>query len=342
MKRRQFGIVGIGVLVSVLFLWIAFRELRPEAVIDTLRGVQVGWLLVGAVVYFGAVAVISLRWQFLLRSVQFVPLRSLIPLVCIGYMGNNVYPFRSGEALRIWLLQRNHRVPIVQGTTTVIVERAFDGLVMLTFIVVPLALLNVASAEIRAVAAFAAPIFLVALAVFFGLAARPEVFRQFVGFFLQFLPGRVGQVVRGLSEEVILGLESLRSPVYLAGAVVSSYVCWAIEAGVYWIVTWAFQLDLPYLGILIVVGTVNLAGLIPASPGQVGVYEFFVSLVMVALGVAQEVALGYALVVHLVIWLPVTLVGAGFLVAQGLSFGAITHAQDLKGTSAVESPSAQS
>lgn len=330
MNSRQFVFVLAGFLVSAVFMIFAFRELKPQTVLETIQQANLLWLVLGAGVYFGAVTLITLRWQFLLRGVQVVPLRHLIPLVCIGYMGNNVYPFRSGEALRIWLLQRNHGVPIFRATTTVIVERAFDGLVMLTFIVVPLALLNVVSPEIRAVASFAAPIFLMALSVFFALAAKPNLFRRIVAQVTRLLPGRAGQVVRSLSEEVIQGLEALRSPKYLAGAIVSSYASWSIEAGVYWIVTWAFDLNISYWGILIVVGTVNLAGLIPASPGQIGVYEFFVALSMTALGVPQDQALGYALVVHVVIWLPVTVVGFVFLAAQGLGLGAITRAQALK------------
>ncbi|NJL58103.1 flippase-like domain-containing protein [bacterium] len=330
MNIRQFVFVLAGFLVSAVFMGFAFYELQPQIVWETIQQANLLWLLLGAGGYFGAVTLITLRWQFLLRAVQVVPLRHLIPLVCIGYMGNNVYPFRSGEALRIWLLQRNHGVPIFRATTTVIVERAFDGLVMLTFIVVPLALLNVVSPEIRAVASFAAPIFLIALSVFFALAAKPNLFRRIVAQVTRLLPDRAGQVVRSLSEEVIQGLEALRSPKYLAGAVLSSYASWSIEAGVYWIVTWAFDLNISYWEILIVVGTVNLAGLIPTSPGQIGVYEFFVSLSMAALGVPQNQALGYALVVHVVIWLPVTVVGFVFLAAQGLGFGAITRAQSLK------------
>lgn len=72
---------------------------------------------------------------------------------------------------------------------------------------------------------------------------------------------------------------------------------------------------------LLTVGVVNLAGLIPASPGQIGVFEFFVSLVLIAVAVPDTVAHAYALVVHVVIWLPVTLVGFFFLVRQGFGLG---------------------
>lgn len=330
MNRKQQVAVFTGIIISLAFLWFAFRDLRPKQVIDEIEQASIPLLFVGAAWYFAAVSIITLRWQYLLRQVKVVPLRSLIPLVCIGYMGNNVYPFRSGEALRIFLLRRDHGVPVVKAATTVIVERVFDGLVMLTFIVIPLSLTDIASDDVQRVVTFAAPLFLSALAVFFALAAKPSILRLLTKHGSRFLPGKLAGLVQRISEEIIDGLEGLRSPSDLAGAVIASYVTWAIEASVYWIVMLAFNIDSGYLVALMVVGTVNLAGLLPASPGMIGVFEFFARAVLVAAGIAEELAAGYAVTVHLVIWLPVTVVGFTFLVRQGLGWSAITSAHQLE------------
>ncbi len=330
MKLNKWLAVGIGLLISLIFLWFAFRNLNPGAVWAQIQHVNVAWLLVGAVWYFVGVTLISLRWQFLLRSVKPVSLRALVPLVAIGYMGNNVYPFRSGEILRIILLQRNYQVPVTRAATTVIVERIFDGLVMLTFIVVSLLFVDIQAVEIKRVATVAAPIFLTAVVVFFALAARPDLLRRILHSMANILPGRIHSIMTRLADEVIGGLQALRSPADLAGAVVSSFASWMVEASVYWIVSFAFGLGVSYPVMLLTVGVVNLAGLIPASPGQIGVFEFFVSLVLIAVAVPDTVAHAYALVVHVVIWLPVTLVGFFFLVRQGLGWGDITHARELE------------
>jgi hypothetical protein len=328
MSGRQRALIALGLGISAVFLWFAFRDLKPGTVLDAIANANAAWLLAGAVWYFAAVAIITLRWQFLLRAVQFVPIRALYPLVCIGYMGNNVYPFRSGEALRVYLLRRNHGVRMMRGLTTVLVERVFDGLVMLTFIVVPLLFLDITSDDVRRVATFAAPVFLTALAAFFVLAARPDLLRWLVRRFSMLLPGKLSELIGRLSEEVIVGLEGLRTPLHLAGTIATSYLTWALEASVYWMVAAAFDLDAGYGVMLLVVGTVNLAGLIPASPGQIGVFEFFASAVLVAAGIDEALALSYALTVHLVIWLPVTLAGFAFLTRQGMSWRDIAQARE--------------
>jgi uncharacterized protein (TIRG00374 family) len=270
------------------------------------------------VTYFLAVTIIAWRWQFLLQTVKAVPLFALTQIVAIGYMGNNVYPLRAGEALRIFLLKRTHNVPVTSAATTVVGERVFDGFVMLSFLLMGLLLVDVQSEQIELVARVAAPIFGIAVVVFFTLAGFPNLLNGLVKRIAVLLPDALADLLLKLQNEMLAGLSGLRSPLHLIGAILTSYATWAVEAFVYWIVMWAFALDLPYGVALLVVGTVNLAGLIPASPGQIGVYEFFASTVMMAVGVAPDTALAYAIVVHLVIWLPVTLVGFVFLIRQGL------------------------
>jgi uncharacterized protein (TIRG00374 family) len=330
MTRNQRLIVLAGVAISVIFLWLAFRGLKPETVWSYIQQASIAPLLLGAVWYFTAVSLISLRWQFLLRSVRFVPFKRLFPLVCIGYMGNNVYPLRSGEILRVLLLQRQNGVPIARATVVSIAERVFDGLVMLTFVFVALALLNVASPSLRSIADATAPLFLIALVVFFVLAARPNVLRRIVEVVSRVFPGRLRALALHLGDEVLAGLEGFRTPADLIGTIVCSYLSWMLEASVYWIVSFAFNLQIDYATALLVVGVVNLAGLLPASPGQLGVFEFFVVTVLGIVGIAEGQATAYALVVHLVIWLPVTLVGFIFMARFGLGWDSVTRARELE------------
>lgn len=329
MSGRQRLLVITGLLISAVFLFLAFRDLRPLEVLSYVQNANLLLLLVGVVGYFAAVATITLRWQFLLRASGNVPYRSLFQLVCIGYMGNNVYPLRGGELLRIVLLGREHHIPVARATTVVLAERVFDGIVMLTFVVVALLTLNVASPELRSVVMFTAPIFVGALVAFFALALNPNVARTILKWFCDKMPHTLGARIQHLGEDVLAGLGSLRTPVDLAGTLVTSYASWMIEAVMYWIVAEAFGLGIDYISALLIVGVVNLAGLIPASPGQFGVYESFVRLVLTSLGVAVAPATAFAFVMHLVIWLPVTLVGFIFLARKGLGLGAVTQAGQL-------------
>jgi uncharacterized protein (TIRG00374 family) len=330
MKVNKWVAAGLGVVISGVFLVLAFRNLKPEEILSVIQRANFAWLAAAAGLFFVSAVLIAWRWQFLLRSIKPVSLNYLTQLVMIGYMGNNVYPFRTGEILRIVLLQRFEGIAAAKSTMTVIIERVLDGLVMLTFILVSVSVLHISSPEIQTMVRIATPLFLAAIAVFFVLAARPNALRRVIRLFSHILPGRLHTIVEHLGEEIVEGLEGLRSPKEFVGAVFASFASWGVQAFVYWMVSFAFNLNVDLATMFLVVGVVNLAGLVPASPGQIGVFEFFTGLVLTAVGVNDTQAHAYALVVHVVIWLPVTLLGFYFLVKQGLGWSTITHAQELE------------
>ena len=323
--------------ISAVFLALAFRGLQLEQFWGSLADVSLPWLLAGMAVYGAAVVVIALRWQFLLRALKFVPLAALTQLVLIGYMGNNVYPLRAGEALRILLLRRNHGLPILRSTTIVAIERLFDGCVMLSFVLFSLLLIDIEAEELKTIVSVSAPLFALALLIALSLATRPNLLRRVVSLALDLLPRRIGEIVASSSEELLAGFEGLRRPSHLLGAVICSYVTWGIEAGAYYVVMRAFDLGLSYTVALLLVGAVNLAGLIPASPGQIGVYEFVVINILAALGIAIPLATACAVVAHITIWLPTTVTGFFLLLKQGLGWADVSRANTLKSVESAQS-----
>jgi glycosyltransferase 2 family protein len=337
-KKVNVLVSAVGVVVSAVFLYLAFRDLQPEAFLASLGSVLPGWIVGAALLYSAKVVMIAMRWGYLLRGLVRVPLASLSGIVSIGYMGNNVYPLRAGEALRVFLLWRDYRVPPAASATTVLLERVFDGIVMISFILIGLVATDTPSPEVQAILRLAAPVFAVATLVFLAMAARPDLLRRLAKWGLGWLPVRVADVLTRLVDDVIDGLAGLRNPLDLVRAIITSYGNWAVEALVYWMVMWAFQLDLPYAIALLMVGAVNLVGLIPASPGQVGVYEFVVSSVLIAAGVDRDTSLAFAITVHLVIWLPVTVVGFALLVRRGMGWADISRARALEAQAAVGTP----
>lgn len=370
MSRRQRMIALMGLTISALFLWLAFNKLNPGEVLEYLRTANPALIVFAAFWYFGMVFIISTRWRFLLRPawsgksaiepdpivepapvipstnepptslppVKVPTVPQLAALVCVGYMGNNVFPLRAGEFLRIALTQHDFNIPFARVTTTVLVERILDGIVMLTLILLALVFGGFPLAEsIRPVAVFAAPLFIIALSIFFYFALNPDKLHAFSVRILARMPDRIETRVLNLIDDAIDGLEALRTPRDLLGAIVFSYGSWMYEATTYFIVARAFNLPVDYWAMMLLVGVINLAGLIPASPGQFGVYEFFAITILTAIGVVESAAITYAFSLHLVIWLPVTLIGFYVLWRRSLGFNIFKSAQQLERTTAQKS-----
>jgi uncharacterized protein (TIRG00374 family) len=109
MKKWQFW---LGVLISVLFIWLALRGLRLDQFWGAVRSADYWWLVPGITVYFVAVWARAWRWHYLLRPIKDVPTATVFPITTIGYMGNNIYPARAGEVLRAVILKRREGVSV--------------------------------------------------------------------------------------------------------------------------------------------------------------------------------------------------------------------------------------
>jgi hypothetical protein len=67
-------------------------------------------------------------------------------------------------------------------------------------------------------------------------------------------------------------------------------------------------------------GVVNLATTIPAAPGYLGTFDAPGIAVLVASGIDSAVATGYTFVLHVALWVPITLLGAYYLAREGIKW----------------------
>jgi uncharacterized protein (TIRG00374 family) len=322
MKKWQFW---VGVLISILFLWLALRGLRLDRFWESIQQANYFWLLPGIAVYFVAVWVRAWRWHYLLGPIKRIPTRAMFPIVAIGYMGNNIYPARAGEVLRAVVLKRREQVPISASLATIIVERIFDGVVMLAFVFVNLPELAKLTGDsgfvgnIQQVAFWGTVAFIGALVVFLLAAMFPQVTAK-IGQWLidRVLPERLRENVSGIMHKFLDGLASLRSPLNVLMVFFTSVIIWLLETGKYWFVMHAFNFSVSFFALMLMNGIVNLATTIPSAPGYIGTFDAPGIAVLVAYGVNQATAAGYTLVLHVALWLPITLLGAYYLTREGI------------------------
>ena len=114
------------------------------------------------------------------------------------------------------------------------------------------------------------------------------------------------------------GLAALRSPFGIFMVFLTSVVIWLLETGKYWFVMHAFDFSVSFFALMLMNGIVNLATTIPSAPGYIGTFDAPGIAVLVAYGVEQATAAGYTLVLHVALWLPITLLGAYFLAREGI------------------------
>lgn len=324
MKRWQFW---LGVAISVVFLYFALRGLHIGDVWQQMLGANYWWLIPGVLVYFLAVWARAWRWHYLLKPIKSIPTRTMFPVVCIGYLGNNIYPARAGEVLRAVILRQREQVPVSASLATIIVERIFDGVVMLGFIFLNLGELGrltdgagvIGDISIQQVAIFGTLAFGSALVVFLLVAIFPQPASWLATRLINLVvPQRFRESLLGVVDKFLAGLESLRSPWNVLMVLVTSTVIWLLETGKYWFVMHAFPFEVSFFALMLMNGVVNLATTIPSAPGYIGTFDAPGIAVLTAYGVDRAVAASYTLILHVALWVPITALGAYYLAREGI------------------------
>jgi uncharacterized protein (TIRG00374 family) len=320
----------LGIAISAVFLYFAIQGLHLDEFWGVLQGANYWWILPGIAVYFIGVYVRAWRWHYMLRPLKNISTNTIFPMVAIGYMGNNIYPARAGEVLRSAVLRQREGVPISASLATVIIERIFDGVVMLGFVFLNLPELArltntsgvVEGINIAQLALVGALVFVGVLIVFVAAAMFPRVTERVLDFFLvRFVPTRFRGRVRDVSMRFLTGLESLRSPFHTLMILFTTVIIWLLETGKYFFVMFAFDIQLSFFALMLMNGVVNLTTTIPSAPGYIGTFDWFGIAVMVAYGVERPLAASYTLVLHVALWLPITLLGAIYYLRQPLRWG---------------------
>ncbi|OQX62023.1 MAG: TIGR00374 family protein [Anaerolineaceae bacterium 4572_5.1] len=325
MKKWQFW---LGVLISAVFLYWAFSKLEWGDFWHAVQTANYWWLIPGVAVYFVAVWIRAWRWHYLLGPVKNVSAKTMFPITTIGYMGNNIYPARAGEVLRAIILKRREDVSVSASLATIIVERIFDGVVMLAFVFLNLSELGKLAASdsgfvgnIQALTLWGTGAFVGALAVFLLAAMFPKVTSKAGRWIiLKLLPRRLHEKTIGIMDKFLDGLASLRSPFNVLMVFLTSVVIWLLETVKYWFVMHAFSFSVSFFALMLLNGIANLATTIPSAPGYVGTWEAVTKAVLVAYHVPEAEALGYAVVLHIALWLPITVLGAYYLAREGIKW----------------------
>jgi len=334
MRPRQIILVVIGVLTSVGLLWLAACFLEWDKVVAALQQTDVfPWVPLAMISYLVGHVIRGVRCRLLVSREATLALPTATNVVVVGYAVNNILPLRLGEFARAGMLAERSGLPFVQSLTVTFLERILDGLVILflllvTVIAIPSETL-VRSAvvfeetEVRLedIIRFASAVFFLAALGVFAAAACPGYLLSLASRVTSRLMPRLHDPLVRFCSLVINGVSYLRRPTDVLIIVALSVIVWLFEAGMFVFVLPAFGLSMdPWVAILCMTVT-NLCILVPSSPGFVGTFHISCMIALVMVGVSREVGFGYAVIVHLVFFVPITAWGVGALASYGMTLG---------------------
>jgi len=159
-------------------------------------------------------------------------------------------------------------------------------------------------------------------------AAGISLAKKICNIFSSRLATKVGELL----DNFLSGLIIVNHKRNIFWAFIFSLIVWSVEASTYYVVSLSFNIDLPAYVFLLTVVIVNIGILIPSAPGYVGAFEFFCISSLAIFTIGKSIALSYAIVLHAVLFIPITVIGIFYFWKENLHFSDIANVTKLSPT----------
>jgi uncharacterized protein (TIRG00374 family) len=301
-----------GIVISAVALYIVLHDVEWREVLDRIQKAD-DWLLALAVLMqLGTLAVRALRWRLLLRQPG-LPLRHLFGCLNVAYFLNNLLPLQVGDLGRGYLLSELDRLSLTRTLSTILVERVMDVLTLLG-ILLALALFVDIPAEVRGASLILAAAFGSAAIAIVITSTRRTLALSIVDRLLPLAPSASRPKLRSMADSVLDGFAAVTDARVAPAIFALSAAVWLSTGVVVYTGMQAFDLPLGYGPALFIVVATTFGFFVPSTPGSFGVYHAIVTAVLVNVwDIDYDLAVGFALVMHLVFYLPPMVLGPLFL-----------------------------
>jgi uncharacterized protein (TIRG00374 family) len=267
----------------------------------------------------------AFRWQYLLAPIGPTHFTTAFRTTVIGFAASFLLPARAGEVIRPYLLARREHLSATSAFATIILERLLDLVTVLLFFAAFVFTLTADSTaathlgRVKAGGLLAGVAAVAGLGVLFALAGHPERMGRAALRVERVLPARLAHAVAKFVETFAQGLAVMRQPRRLLIALVLSLPLWlSIAAGI-WLCSLAFHITFPFAGSFLVM-TVLVVGVAMPTPGAIGGFHAAYQIAVQTLFAAPtDRAVGGAIVLHAISFLPVTILGIVFMAREGLT-----------------------
>ncbi|MFI5199814.1 MAG: lysylphosphatidylglycerol synthase transmembrane domain-containing protein [Candidatus Limnocylindrales bacterium] len=311
-RRGSIGRVGIGLIISVVSLWLVLSSVNLAEAWDVIRTASLGWLVVGLLFLSVDVLIRAWRWQRLVLPIKRVRYGPILEYTLVGYLANNVLPARLGELVRCHYLGDREKISRASALGTVVVERVVDAAVVVAIAAVAILVLNVRGVVASAILVGLAVVGLLVVGLAIGIVAHRLPGAQRLGALIERWPS-VTEAARRLRD----GLAVAGRPRTLAEALILTVVAWSATVVAFAAIGQAIGLHLLIGEAALLASGVALATAIPSGPGYLGTYELAAVKIAEALGQSTEQAFALALLAHASVLILTSVAGAVAFIRLG-------------------------
>ena len=272
------------IIITALFLYLIFVNIDFKQLLVTIKNFDMIYLVILPISIITSLAFRGLCFKLLISKSVNIPLKISVPLCLTGAALNIFLPARAGDIFRAIYTGNKFNADKIKILGTVMLERVFDGIVILSFLLVGIFIYN-KNPLAQKLSLLSSLIFLGAL-VFAFLAVRYNKINNLCSFIEQkssFLPEKIKHpfysflhFTNKTCNSFIDGFEVLKYPKTLFLSVLSFFAIWMFECLNFYIVIQGFHCTVNWSVTLFIISFIALACMIPSTSIFIGPYQYAV------------------------------------------------------------------
>lgn len=323
---KQKLVLVAGGLVSILSLYWVFKDVNLRQIADAFRSFNILWLIPSLFFFYWSMYLRGVRWALFFRPHHVLTGSQLFRPIMIGFAFNSIMPARVGEFVRAFYVGQKEKTGVPTALATILTERIFDAVTLLASLGISFALLPPIDESLevdfwgfKLKGTMLKPIIqeivilciiLVVGVIVFMIPAVQRLAIRIVRT-IPAIGGGLGNFVEGVAR----GLDSVKGIGNVSIIIFYSILMWGLIALSNMVLAYGFLgLQMNFLHAMATMSLVAVFIAIPAAPGYWGLFEAGVIFSLTVLGLKHDdsIAIAYAIIMHLVQFVPIVVIGLIF------------------------------
>ncbi len=340
-KKYGFQLLTVAIVIYVLAFHVEYDEL-----LRTFARVSWTFVLLAIIANLCSIMLKVASWKFIF-DYTFEGIRGrwrdLTSALMIGFLVNLVIPARVGELARAFVISRRQTLqgaPVSRSTVfgTIVLERVFDGVAMAMIVIYGIVHMDLPGwADKGAIVLLAISFFFAAVMIVLEIKREKlqESADQAQATLEEHHPWwkRGGIKLYGVIARFSEGQKVLRNPGRVAAICCTTAASWLSQLIAVYLSLRAFHLGhIGILGALLLLILINIAGAMPATPGNVGVFQLATVIPLtVTYDIPKTMAIAFSIGLQIIEGSIGLIGGSACLLHEGLKFDQVkTGARELE------------
>lgn len=313
-----------GIIFSLFFFWLALEKTDLKAIPKSLSILDMKFF--GLMIFSYTVEMVTRahRWLIIQPNSKVNFKYSFFGLL-LTFFFNNILPARAGEFFRPYYFSTKNLADSGETLGCVVLERFFDGIMILTLVLVSLNYF--ANNPLLQKAGIITALFYLGVLVFILLSIfKPNLIESITQYCFSIFPQKTKDFLENINKKFVKSFSNVKDSKRLVKLLLSSTICWLSSITTLWLCLKAFDFKEGFATASFMLTVLSISSMIPSSPGTLGVYEYFCIFVFTQiLGYKGEEGAAFSIAMHGLQYIYVFIFGVIIALYEGVWMGKVAE-----------------